>query len=76
MGSYFLAGMGLLLMLNLFWERRNVHLDKRENWAFLGLWGLAWIVVLCVSEFPQWTTPRQWIDFVYKPLLLWLTHSS
>lgn len=79
MGNYFLVGMGLLLIANLIWEWKNGTFSKpkgRETRAFLVLWGLAWIVVICISQFPPWTTPRQWIDFVYKPLLLWLKHPS
>lgn len=77
MGMNFLSGMGLLLFANLIFEWRNrCKSSNREKWAFAVIWSLAWIVVMVVSQFPQWTTPRQWIDFIYKPLLLWLKYPS
>ncbi|WP_289356923.1 hypothetical protein [Paenibacillus sp. S-12] len=79
MGNHFLAGMSLLLIINLIWEWKIGTFSKRsdrEKKAFFVLWGLAWIVVFSISQFPPWTSPRQWIDFVYKPLLLWLKHPA
>ncbi|MEQ7051522.1 hypothetical protein ABN764_12795 [Paenibacillaceae sp. P-4] len=77
MGVYFLSGMGFLLLANFIFEWRiRSRTSIREKRVFVIIWSLAWLVVLLVSEFPQRTTPRQWIDFIYKPLLLWLKHPS
>ncbi|BFH66311.1 MAG: hypothetical protein E6230_01820 [Paenibacillus dendritiformis] len=73
MGMMFFSGISLiiLLMLAFEWLRRK-NTGKREKKAFLALTALAWGCGLTISLISHQNLPRQVIDWIYLPILLWM----
>ncbi|EHQ61251.1 hypothetical protein ACE3MS_10835 [Paenibacillus dendritiformis] len=73
MGMKFFTGISLiiLLMLAFEWLRRK-HTGKREQKAFLALTAFAWGCGLTISFISKQNLPRQVIDWIYLPILLWM----